>query len=341
MALFPQVGQKAPGARIGRGGVHLLLWSGVVLHLIPFYFLLVTSVKPAEEAQAEPPTLWPRDWDFSAWRIVWDLATSLDGVPAELRFIQEPFWVYFKNSIFIAVVTLALSLPVTSLAAYANSKMQRGRGARASFLFFISTLMIPFIVVMVPTFLLTKNFPFALPQAPEMPNGEPVPTLTLWDTPWAVILPAVFVPFSFLLFKGFFDTIPDSVIQAARVDGGSEFNIFRRIVLPMSVPVYAVAAYTSFASVWDNFIWQLLVLQTPDKATTSVTIYSLVNALQQQGAGAQAGAAQSARLSQLAAAGVSWNGLMVLSLLQTLPIFVTFVVCRRYLLRGIRIRGLK
>ena len=78
------------------------------------------------------------------------------------------------------------------------------------------------------------------------------PTVRIWDTPWAVILPGVFSAFNFLLFKGFFDTIPDSVIQAARVDGGSEFNIFRRIVLPMSVPVFAVAVWGMFAATWDH-----------------------------------------------------------------------------------------
>ena len=143
------------------------------------------------------------------------------------------------------------------------------------------------------------------------------------------------------LMKGFFDTIPDSVINAARVDGGSEFNIFRRIVAPMAIPVYGVAAYLSFGSVWDNFLWQLVTLQSPDKATSSVAIYQLINKFNKVGSTGSAEAAQSEALSNLLDAGLSWNGVMVLSLLQTLPIFVAFIICREYMLRGIKIRGLK
>jgi ABC-type glycerol-3-phosphate transport system permease component len=110
----------------------------------------------------------------------------------------------------------------------------------------------------------------------------------------------------------------------------------------MSVPVFAVAAFTSFSSVWENFIWQILVLQSPKNSTTSVAIYGLLNSFIRSGAQSPAEAsAQSQVIEQVQAAGLTWNGLMVLGLLQTLPIFVTFLICRRYLLSGVRIRGLK
>jgi ABC-type glycerol-3-phosphate transport system permease component len=328
--------------RLSRGLVYTVLLVGVVLHLFPFLFIISLSLQSPQDAQSFPPQIIPTEPNLSAWRLMWDLATSAQVEP-QFNFIREPFWRYFLNSVLIAVVTLGLSLPICALAAYANSKLQRTRGRRFTFLFFIGTLMVPFAVVLVPSFLLVRNFPFALPKPPTVPGtGSAFPTLSLFDTPWAVILPAVFVPFSFLLFKGFFDTIPDSVIQAARVDGGSEFNIFRRIVFPMSVPVFAVAAFTSFSSVWENFIWQILVLQSPKNSTTSVAIYGLLNSFIRSGAQSPAEAsAQSQVIEQVQAAGLTWNGLMVLGLLQTLPIFVTFLICRRYLLSGVRIRGLK
>ena len=203
--------------------------------------------------------------------------------------------------------------------------------------------MMPTALTLIPSFLLTRNWPFALPQVPPIPGTEtPFPTVRIWDTPWAVILPLVFNAFNFLLFKGFFDTIPDSVIQAARVDGGSEFNIFRRIVLPMSIPVYAVAVWTMFAATWDQFLWPLIVLQTPEKMPMSVEIYQLIQKFERAGTtSAQAAAAQSRQMQQMMAAGLSWNGLMVLGMLQSLPVFVVFIVCREYLLKGIQIRGLK
>jgi ABC-type glycerol-3-phosphate transport system permease component len=178
---------------------------------------------------------------------------------------------------------------------------------------------------------------------PTIPGSTtPFPVLRIWDTPWAVIIPGVFNAFNFLLFKGFFDTIPDSVIQAARVDGGSEFNIFRRIVFPMSVPVFAVAAWLQFGAVWDSFLWPLVVFQSPEKIPASVAIYNLITRFTQAGttsAEQAAGAAMANR--ELLAAGLSWNGLMVLGILQTLPIFIMFIICREYLMKGIRIRGLK
>jgi multiple sugar transport system permease protein len=182
-----------------------------------------------------------------------------------------------------------------------------------------------------------------LPQAPDIPGtGMEFPTIRIWDTHWAVIIPIVFQAFNFLLFKGFFDTIPDSVIQAARVDGGSEFNIFRRIVLPMSVPVYAVAIWTAFSGAWDQFLWPLIVIQSPEKVPASVEIYLLIQRFTQAGSmNAEQASAQAQQMQEVLSAGLSWNGLMVLGLLQSLPVFLAFIVCREYLLRGIRLRGLK
>lgn len=340
MSLFPRVGRRQPAMRLSYGAVVTFLVVGVLLHLFPFYFLIVTSLKPASEALEFPPTMWPNDATFAAWQLVSAVVSDSPQVGA---LMEHPFYVYFWNSLFITIVAVGVGLPVTSLAAYANSKLQRGRSARISFLYFIGTMMVPFVVLLIPLYLLTLNFPFTLPEAPEIPGaGERFPTIGLWDTPWAVILPAIYVPFSFLLFKGFFDTIPDSVINAARVDGGSEFNIFRRIVFPMSIPVYAVATYLNFGSVWDNFLWQLVVLQSPERLTTSVALYQLMNRFVQAGAtdGNQA-AAQSQQMQDVLSAGLSWNGLMVLGLLQTLPVFIAFIICREYILRGVRIRGLK
>jgi ABC-type glycerol-3-phosphate transport system permease component len=213
------------------------------------------------------------------------------------------------------------------------------------FLFFIGTMMIPGVVTLIPSFLLTRNFPFALPVAPMIPGTDtPFPVIRIWDTPWAVIIPGVFNAFNFLMFKGFFDTIPDSIIQAARVDGGSEFNIFRRIVLPMSVPVFAVAAWMLFGSVWESYLWPLITIQSPEKQPVTVVISGLVqefNRSQATNADAAAGMANNPNLRKLLAAGLSWNGLMVLGLLQTIPVFIMFIICREYLMKGIRVRGFK
>jgi ABC-type glycerol-3-phosphate transport system permease component len=343
MALFPKVGREQPRLRVAWRFLIFFLCLGVLLHLFPFYYMIATSFTPANEALALPPRLWPREPTVAAWQLIFDVVTANSSNAAVRNLMQYPFYVYFRNSLFITFMTLALSLPVTSLAAYANSKLQRGIIARWSFLFFIGTLMVPFAVTLIPSFLLTRQFPFALPNAPMIPGtSTPFPTIRIWDTPWAIIIPGVFSAFNFLLFKGFFDTIPDSIIQAARVDGGSEFNIFRRIVFPMSIPVYAVAAWLQFGATWDNFLWPLVVMQSPEKIPTSVAIYKIMDLLTRQGAtNADQALGQAQAMKEVLAAGLSWNGLMVLGLLQTLPIFLMFIICREYLMRGIRIRGFK
>lgn len=339
--LFPQVGRQQPRVRLAWWSVVTFLCLGVVLHLFPIYIMIVTSLKSSHEVLKYPPTWFPTDPSSAAWKLVFQLVKG--NTKIAMMFGGGAMHVYLLNSLFIAAFTLILGIPITSLAAYANSKLQRGPLARWSFIFFIGTLMMPTALTLIPSFLLTRNWPFAVPNVPNIPGTDtPFPSFRIWDTPWAVILPLVFNAFNFLLFKGFFDTIPDSVIQAARVDGGSEFNIFRRIVLPMSIPVYAVAVWGLFALTWDQFLWPLLVLQTPDKKPMTVEIYQLIQEF--QGAGttnAQSAAAQSRQMQALMGAGLSWNGLMVLAMLQSIPVFVVFIICREYLLKGIRIRGLK
>jgi ABC-type glycerol-3-phosphate transport system permease component len=343
MSLFPKVGRNQPALRLSWNLIVVVLVLGVILHLFPFYYMLSVSITPAQELLSPTPVLFPQQPTLAAWRLVVELV-SANSMNTTLRDLwRVPFGVHLQNSLIMTFGTLLISLPITSLAAYANSKLQRGRFARLTFLFFIGTLMVPFVVTLIPSFLMTRNFPFPLTQVPQIPGTEqPFPTLRLWDTAWAIIIPAAFNAFNFLLFKGFFDTIPNSVIQAARVDGGSEFNIFRRIVLPMSVPVYAVAAWLQFTAVWDSYLWPLVVFQTPDRMPTSVAVYNLMQRFQALGStSAEQASALSATMRELLESGLSWNGLIVLGLLQTIPIFIMFIICREYLLKGVRIRGLK
>ncbi len=343
MALFPKVGRTQPRLKFAWYAVVIFLVIGIILHLLPFYFMITTSFKSSAETFAIPPTIWPEKPSTAAWDLIIRVTTA-DSSSAQVRDIMdEPMWVYVRNSMIMVFGALALSLPVTAFAAYANSKLQFGRGARWFFLFFIGTLMVPGAVTLIPSFLLTRNFPFPVPQAPLMPGTENAfPTLRIWDTPWAIIIPAAFNAFNFLLFKGFFDTIPNSIIQAARVDGGSEFNIFRRIIFPMSIPVFAVATWFQFSALWDAFLWPLVVMQSSDKIPMSVAIYNLINSFMGSGVtNSQQAMTGSQAMVELLEAGIGWPALMVLGILQTIPIFLMFVVCREYLLKGVRLRGLR
>jgi ABC-type glycerol-3-phosphate transport system permease component len=295
--------------------------------------MISSSFKSGAETVANPPTLWPQHFSLSAWSLAFNTASGAGDL------MPLPFSVYFWNSLVMTFGTLLFSLPITAFAAYANSKLQRGPAARWTFLYLISMLMVPSVTTILPSLLLTLHFPYAVPKVPLTDSGDPWPSIQIWDTPWAVIIPNLFNAFNFLLFKGFFDTLPTSVLQAARVDGGTEFNIFRRIVLPMSIPVFAVAAWMQFSAIWDNnFLWQSLAFRSPEKLPTSVAIYNLINMLFLRGTTSATTAASQKLLMD---AGLTWNGLMVLGLLQTIPVFIMFIICREYLLKGIQLRGLK
>ncbi|MCS7010114.1 MAG: carbohydrate ABC transporter permease [Anaerolineales bacterium] len=337
MSLFPAVGRKQFRTRLSWYTVVAFLWLGVVLHLLPFYLMMVISITPASEAMSMPPKLWPSQPTLAAWRLVLNLSEVAKSV------LAQPLSRYFLNSLIMTFGTMALSIPVTSLAAYAVSKLIKGRAAKNLFIFFIGTLMLPGIVSLIPSFLLTRNFPFPLPVAPHIPGTDiPFPTLRLWNTYWAVIVPAGFSAGNFLLFKGFFDGIPDSIINAARVDGGSEFNIFRRIILPMSIPVYAVVAYFQFGATWDSYLWPLVVIQDSKIAPLTVAIRSITDAFNYAGTtNPMTAFGASAQMNELLRQGLSWNGLMVLGLLQALPVFLFFIIAREYLLKGVKIQGLK
>lgn len=308
--------------------------------------MIITSLTPAIDIMtSNVPSFWPIHPTLAAWKLVYQWAANNGAGALINNSANEPFWIYFWNSLFITFMTLIISIPVTALAAYANSKLQRGPFARWSFLFFIGTLMVPVAVTILPSLFLTLNFPFAVPSGsvPNMPGSyDPVPTLNMFDTPWAIIVQGVFNAYNFLIFKGYFDTIPNSVLQAARVDGGSEFNIFRRIVFPMSVPVFAVIAWIQFQAVWDSYLWPSLVISSNEKAPTSIAIYTVMHDFVTSGVMEKASAySPTAAMQSALGAGLSWNGLMVLGILQTLPIFIMFIFCREYLLRGVRIQGLK
>lgn len=337
MSLFPTVGRTQPRLRFAWWTLNLFLWVGVLLHLVPFYIMLSTSLKPAAEAMAIPPTLWPQNPTLAGWQLVLAITDSAKSL------LSQPLSAYFLNSTIMTVGTLVLSIPITSMAAYACSKLLKGRWARYLFIFFIGTLMLPGIVTLIPSFLLTRNFPFPLPVAPLIPGTDiPFPTVRIWNTFWAVILPAGFSASNFLLFKGFFDGIPDSIINAARVDGGSEFNIFRRIILPMSLPVYAVTTYFQFGATWDSYLWPLVVIQDSKVAPLTLAIRRIVDAFTYAGTtNPQTAMGAASAMSDLVNQGLSWNGLMVLGLLQAIPVFLFFIVAREYLLKGVRIQGLK
>jgi len=316
----------------------LFLWIGVFLHLFPVWWMFTTSLKSTREVFEFPPTLWPRSPSLKAYGLFFSVfASSLKGEAAAGKIsLVYPVYIYFKNSFIITGVTMLIQIPMVAIAAYSISKLITAKWNRILFLFFIGTMMIPMQISFIPNYLILRHFPFPT-KIPRLPiSHKPFPTYNFLNSYWAVILPSMYSAFSFILFKGFFDTIPDELINAARLDGASELGILRRIVLPLSKPILAVVAYFTFNSSWNNFIWPLIVLKERKVWPLSLILYHF-----QQQLFAQPPTEMDPETEKLIRAGISFSGLMAISIIQSIPVFIMFIIFREYLMTGIKLRGFK
>jgi multiple sugar transport system permease protein len=175
---------------------------------------------------------------------------TLDNYTQLIRNTNMPRWIF--NSLFVAGATTALTVAVDLLAAFAFAKM-RFPGRDAMFLVLISTMMLPFSITLVPTYLLAAR-------------------LGLIDTYWGLILPALSGPIGVYLLRQFMLSIPDALLEAARIDGASTLRIFLQIVAPLCVQPMAVLSILTFVGSWNSFLWPLLVTQSDNMRVVTVGI---------------------------------------------------------------------
>jgi alpha-1,4-digalacturonate transport system permease protein len=205
---------------------------------------------------------------------------------------------YLWNSVFITVTATLIMLVINSMAAFALAKYDF-RGRNTVFVLIIATLMIPPTIVLVPTFLVVSE-------------------LGLLNTPWAVIWPGAATPTGVFLLRQYMLTIPDELIDAARMDHASEWKIYWRIVLPLSAPALAVLAIFAIMWRWNDFLWPLIVLTRSEEFTLQLALNSFSGELATQ-----------------------WNNLLAMTVLTLLPITFVFAFLQRYIATGIATTGIK
>ena len=205
---------------------------------------------------------------------------------------------YFSNSVFVTVVATIITLIVNSMAAFALSKYQF-RGRTAVLALILATLMVPLSVIMVPLYLVV--------------NG-----LNLFDTLWGVILPTVATPTGVFLLRQYMLTIPDELIDAARMDKASEWQIYWRIVLPLAAPALAVLAIFSVMWRWNDFLWPLVVLSRKEMYTLQVGLNAFSGELN-----------------------VQWHYVLAMTVVSILPVALIFLFLQRFITTGIANTGLK
>lgn len=205
---------------------------------------------------------------------------------------------YLWNSVFITVVATLLTLLINSMAAFALSKYQF-RGQKAVFLLIIATLMIPPTIILVPVFLVIN-------------------TVGLLNSLWGVILPAIATPTGVFLLRQYMLTIPDELIEAARMDAASEWKIYYRIVLPLALPALAVLAILSIIWRWNDFLWPLVVLTRSETFTLQLGLSSFKGEMND-----------------------ATHYLLAMTVLTLLPVTFVFAFLQKYITTGIANTGMK
>ena len=209
-----------------------------------------------------------------------------------------PFLTYLKNSVIVTVAATLITLLINSMAAYGLSKYEF-RGRDAILLIIISTLMVPVSVIMIPAFLVIAKVGWT-------------------NNLWGLIIPGAATPTGVFLLRQYMLTIPDDLIQSARIDGASEWRIYSQIILPLTGPALAVLAIFSVMWRWNDFLWPLIVVSRSELFTLQVGLNAFQGELNQQ-----------------------WNYILAMTVLTLLPITVVFAFLERYITSGIATTGMK
>lgn len=254
----------------------------IPLQFFPHAWMFFGMLKDKTEVLAFPPKLFPKEF---LWR----------NIPETFAAFQ--LWNNIKNTLIICVGTILMQITISSLCAFGLSKLKL-KNAGTLLLFFVGTMMISNQATIIPTFLMMNSW-------------------KLINSFWSIILAFSAWGWTVFLFKNFFDTLPDALMEAARIDGASNIRIFISIVFPLSLPVFSIAILNTFNSVYSQFMVPLMLLPAQEKWPLMVQIYtSTVSA-------------------------TPWNQVMVLLTMASLPLILAYILCQKYVVEGIVMTGLK
>lgn len=267
-----------------RALIYILLSLGLVITLAPFAWMLLGSIKPTGEILANPNQWLPENPTLSNFT---DLLA------------KQNFGLYFFNSVLVAVACVIGNVLFCSMAGYALAKIGFA-GKKVLFSLVLLMLVVPGIATFVPLFVQVSN-------------------LGLANSYLGLILPYVVTPLGVFLMRQFIGEIPDSLLEAARIDGAGEVRIFFRLILPLSGPALATLAILTFLAQWNNFLWPLVIAQTDDMYTLPVAL----------------------ALFAVGANGTNYGLLLAGSVVVVLPMIVVFLFLQRYFIQGIASTGIK
>lgn len=258
-----------------------LLFLGGVAMIMPIIFMLSTSFK------------WPHE--IYNLRII-PKEPTLENYAYVLE--DGRFYGWFINSLIIATITTISAVIFDSLVGYTLCKF-RFRGRSIVFVAILSTLMIPTEMLVIPWYIMAKDFGWL-------------------NSYWGIMFPGMMTAFGTFLMKQFFESVPDDFLEAARIDGLNEFQIWWSVAMPLVTPALSALAIFVFLGNWTAFIWPLIVTNNPELYTLPVglTTFSVEQS-------------------------VEWELIMTGAALATIPTLIVFLVFQRYIIRGVVMAGLK
>jgi multiple sugar transport system permease protein len=263
--------------------IYVLLLTGSVIFIMPFMWMLSTSLKPSNEVFSWPPRFLPTHFVWQNYVEGWTIL---------------PFNTFLKNSLIVTIANVVGNLISCSIVAFGFARL-RARGRDLLFLLVLGTLMIPREVTIVPTFILFSK-------------------LELVNTLWPLILPAWFgYPFFIFLLRQFFMSIPHDLDEAARIDGASTWQIFTRVVLPLSKPALATVAIFAFIGNWNNLLDPLIYIRSQELYTLALGL----NLFRGQNF-------------------TQFNDLMAVSILTLLPVLIIFFLAQKLFVQGVALTGM-
>ena len=262
--------------------LHIILIIGSLAMLLPFFWMLSTSLKLPREIFTFPPTWIPSEF---AWNNYSEALTSL------------PFDRYYINSFVVATSITILQLLTSSLAAFAFARLHF-KGRDKLFVVYLTTLMIPFPVLLIPNFIVVTKVGW-------------------YDSYAALIIPPAFSAFSTFLLRQHYLGIPLDLDDAARIDGASSFQIWLRVILPMSRTILAALAIFVFLNSWNDFLWPLVITNSEEMRTVPVGLTSFQGQY-----------------------GTSWQLLMAAAVVAMLPVLTVFALAQKWFIKGITMTGM-
>jgi raffinose/stachyose/melibiose transport system permease protein len=264
---------------LGQAILFIVLLVLAVIWLVPFFFTVTTALKSQKELLNGG---------------IWSLPSSIEWKNFTYAWTRGQFGIFYKNTMLVTFLKVPLGIFISSLAAYSLSKTKIRFGG-ALFLFFLAGLTIPKQVTLLPIALLLKD-------------------MGLLGSIWALFPPYIVfgLPFQILVLRGFFNTIPEELSESAQIDGASNFVIYSRIVMPLSIPALATLAIIDFLGCWSELVFALVLLTDPRQQTIAVGLTHLQGEI--------------ATRYTVLNAGV---------LISIIPVLVAFVFFQRYLVSGL------